>query len=238
MKIKLKKVNILNLFFLFLIISLIGFGYNLFLVKSLPVLSHYIYGNKIVIDPGHGTSDRGVVHKESGVAESPINLSVSMKLKNILSKQKYNIILTREKETAQKISNREELKRRVDMANDVNADIYISIHVNQFPDPKYFGAQCFYNASKPESYNLALLIQEELKKLEPENSREALPRDLFVLRETSMPAVLVELGFISNPQDRLKLQDPSYQEKLASAIAKGIIRYFNNDKPEHETKYN
>lgn len=221
---------------LFIILS--GISYNIFIAKTLPIMSFFSRGKTVAIDPGHGTVDKGVVHRESGVAESPINLSVSLKLKQILSRQKYAVVLTRDAETQELIGNREELKRRIDIATSNNADIYVSLHVNQYPDPSCFGAQCFYNPQKPESQLLALLIQEELKALEPENFREALPQDLFILREAPMPAVLVEMGFISNPQDRQKLQDPSYQEKIAKAIAEGINRYFKKDKPKHIPEYN
>jgi N-acetylmuramoyl-L-alanine amidase len=179
-----------------------------------------------------------VVHRDSGVAESPINLAVSLKLKEILMQQKFNVVLTRDHETQEQMANHKELKRRIDVAVSNKADMFVSIHVNQYPDSSCFGAQCFYNPQKPESKLLALLIQEELKALEPENFREALPQDLFILRESPMPAVLVEMGFISNPSDRQKLQDPSYQEKIAKAIAAGINRYFNKDTPKHTPEYN
>jgi len=220
------------------LVVLLGLSYNIFITRSIPVIRLVAPARTVVIDPGHGTIDRGVVHRESNVAESPINLAVSFKLREILTRQKFNVVLTRDRETQEQEGNHQELKRRVDMAGSSNADIFVSIHVNQYPDPSCFGAQCFYNPQKPESKLLALLVQEELKALEPENFREALPQDLFILRESPVPAVLVEMGFISNPSDRQKLLDPAYQEKMAGAIAKGLNRYFNKDTPKHTLDYN
>jgi len=225
-----KKVNGLKFLVLFLIIFLLGMAYSIFLNKSLPVGWLSTPQKTIVIDPGHGgIYDRGVVHKGSGVAESPINLAVSLELKQILEKQGHNVILTREAESQEYREIQPELRRRVDLAASSNADILISIHVNQYPDSSCSGAQTFYNASNDESKRLALLIQEELIKLDPNNHRKALSKDLFILRESEVPSALVEVGFISNPNDRQKLQDPSYQQELAKAIAAGIRRYFKNE---------
>jgi len=190
-----------------------------------------------MVDPGHGNLDPGVVHKESGVAEGPINLAVAYKLKDILSEGKIKAVLTRDKSTQEIDSNRRELQRRVKLAADAKADIYVSLHVNQFPDPQYFGAQCFYNPSSESGRKLAQLIQEELKSVDPENFREALAQDLFVLRECSMPAVVVEMGFISHPGDRAKLQDPLYQDKVAGAVSRGIQRYFKGEELKNPPGY-
>lgn len=220
------------------VVILMGLSYHMFVTGNIPVFKFLAPYRTVVIDPGHGTIDRGVVHRESGVAESPINLAVSLKLREILKQQKFNVVLTRDSETQEQMANHRELKRRIDMAVSNKADIFVSIHVNQYPDSSCFGAQCFYNPQKTESRLLALLIQEELKAMEPENFREALPRDLFILRESPMPAVIVEMGFISNPSDRSKLQDAAYQEKIAKAIAKGIKRYFDKDSPKRTPDYN
>ena len=205
---------------------------------SLTVFNFVSSQKTVAIDPGHGTFDQGVVHEESGVAEGPINLAVSFKLRELLSNQKYKVVLTRDKHTQEHEGNRRELQRRVDLATSSKADIFVSIHVNQFPDPQYFGAQCFYNPSNPESQKLAQLLQEELKVIDPENFREALAQDLFVLRECPMPAVLVEMGFVSHPGDRAKLQDPRYQSEVAQALARGIDRYFKGDALRQAPGYN
>ncbi len=214
---------------LILAIIIMGLGYSIFITKSLPMLVLLGQGKTVVIDPGHGNIDKGAIHEESGVAESPLNLAVALQLKQMLKKQKINVVLTREEETMEKGSNREELQRRMELVTKSKADILISVHANKFPDPQYFGAQCFYYPQKSESKQLALLIQDELKHMDPENTREALPQDLYMLRESPIPSVLVEMGFLSNPKDRERLQEPSYQNKIARCIEKGILRYYAGD---------
>lgn len=219
------------------VIILMGLSYNVFITRSIPALRFLSQGKKVVIDPGHGTIDKGAVHEASGVAESPINLAVALKLKELLEDEKISVVLTRDKDTIEMDTNRKELQRRIDLAAKSTADILVSIHANKFPDPQYFGAQCFYNPQKPESKLLALLIQEELKNIDSENIREALPQDLFILRESPMPSVLIEMGFLSNPKDRERLQDPTFQKMMAEGIKKGIIRYFSGDSPTRKPEY-
>lgn len=219
------------------VIILMGLSYNVFITRSIPALRFLSQGKTVVIDPGHGTIDKGAVHEATGVAESPINLAVALELEKLLKSENFNVVLTRDKDTLEMDSNRKELQRRIDLAAKSKADILVSIHANKFPDPQYFGAQCFYNPQKPESKLLALLIQEELKNIDSENIREALPQDLFILRESPMPSVLIEIGFLSNPKDRERLQNPTFQKMLAQSIKKGIMRYFSGDSPIREPEY-
>lgn len=219
------------------VIILMGLSYNIFITRSIPVLKYLSQGKTVVIDPGHGSVDKGAVHEETGVAESPINLQVALKLKELLENESIKVVLTRDKDTVELDTNRKELQRRIDLAAKSKADMFVSIHANKFPDPQYFGAQCFYNPLKPESKLLALLIQEELKKIDAENIREALPQDLFILRESPMPSVLIEIGFLSNPKDRERLQDPTFQNMIAESIKKGIVRYFSGDSPVKNPEY-
>jgi len=212
-----------------LAIILMGLGYNVFITRTISTFGFFKPVGTVAIDPGHGNIDKGAVHEETGVAESPINLAVAKELQKILKKKGFKVVLTRDKETNEVESNTKELQRRIELASKSKADIFVSIHANKFPDPQYFGAQCFYNPSKPESKQLALLIQEELRIMDAENIREALPQDLYILRESAMPAALVEMGFLSSPKDRERLQDRSYQRKMADAIGKGIERYFSGD---------
>jgi N-acetylmuramoyl-L-alanine amidase len=223
---------------LILAIIIMGLSYNIFITRSLPALKLFSPSKTVVIDPGHGNIDKGAVHEETGVAESPINLAVALQLKEMLKKQKINVVLTRDKETTEKESNCKELQRRIEFAAKSQADILVSIHANKYPDPQYFGAQCFYNPQRPESKQLALLIQEELKNMDPDNIREALPQDLYILRESPIPTVLVEMGFLSNSKDRERLQDPTYQKKMAQCIEKAIKRYYAGDSPTRTPEYN
>ena len=111
-------------------------------------------------------------------------------------------------------------------------DCIISIHVNYYPSSEPFGPQAFYYPTNPQGKRLALLIQEELLKVRPESFRDAAAENFFILRETTLPAVLVEVGFISNPQDRKLMQEPAGQIKIAEAIAQGLSRFFQGETPQ------
>ncbi|HEX6970625.1 MAG TPA: N-acetylmuramoyl-L-alanine amidase [Limnochordia bacterium] len=176
-------------------------------------------GWRVAIDPGHGGEDSGACHPASGLEEKAINLDLAFRLERALEALGAEVVLTRREDVD--VAPQE----AVQFANEAGAGIYISLHVNSFPTPDCFGAQTFYNAQSPESRRLARLIQEELVRLQPENFREALPGDFYVLRHTRMPAALVEAGFITHAQDRALLQDPAYLERAAGAIARALARY-------------
>ncbi|WP_245589909.1 N-acetylmuramoyl-L-alanine amidase [Caldanaerobius polysaccharolyticus] len=180
----------------------------------------------VVIDAGHGGGDPGKV-SASGVREDVINLKIATKLYNILQKNGIKAIMTRKNN--QKLedgSDAYKLKGRAEIANASGARAFVSIHLNSFPDSQYYGAQTFYQRGSIEGEKLAKAIQAELKKLDSTNFREALPIDgLYVLRNTRIPAVIVECGFLSNPTEEQLLQDDGYQAKLAEAIYRGIKAY-------------
>ena len=105
--------------------------------------------------------------------------------------------------------------------------MYISIHANFFPSPQWSGAQTFYDENQPESERLAKAIQAALVERWGPNKRLAKAGNYRVLRDTSMPAALVEVGFLSNPREAELLADPEYQTKVAEAIFVGLCTYFN-----------
>ena len=175
----------------------------------------------IVIDPGHGGKDPGAV--QNGVKEKDINLSVSQKLDAGLKTEGYTTIMTRDTDTFI------ELKDRAKIANDEQVDIFISIHSNSHTNGDIDGIQVLYNTSKKDadSLSLANTIMDELVKGTGAKSKGVIERPrLVVLNQTKMPAVLIELGFISNPQEAQKLNDSAYQDLLVESIIKGIERYF------------
>ncbi|SHF25587.1 N-acetylmuramoyl-L-alanine amidase [Caldanaerobius fijiensis DSM 17918] len=184
------------------------------------------YNYDVVIDAGHGGGDPGKV-SANGVREDIINLKIAYKLSSILEKNGIKVLMTRKR--ADKLedgSDASKLKGRADMANSSGAKVFISIHLNSFPDPQYYGAQTFYQRGSIEGEKLAKIIQAELKKVDTSNFREALPIDgLYVLRNTKIPAVIVECGFLSNPEEEKLLQDDSYQTRIAEAIYRGISAY-------------
>ncbi|MBE3599280.1 MAG: N-acetylmuramoyl-L-alanine amidase [Limnochordaceae bacterium] len=185
----------------------------------------------IAVDPGHGGDDGGVTH--GGVLEKDVNLQVSLHLAASLERLGARVVMTRTGDDAPFTDPRTSLNLRLYRARQGEAQIFVSVHANSYPDSSQFGAQTFYHPSSVEGRRLALLVQEELVRLQPENYREALAADYYVLRNSQVPAALVEVGFLSNPDDRRKLVDPAYQARLGEAVARAIVRYFQGDVPEH-----
>lgn len=192
-----------------------------------------VAGRVIVIDPGHGGVDGGAVGK-TGVTEKELNLQVARRLGRLLSEAGAAVILTREKDedladpdTEGLLERkRQDLMRRVSLVRDSKADLLISIHVNSFPSPRWWGVQTFYWRESEEGRKLAEAIQEELIRVLGNNRRKAKGEVFYLLENVDVPAVMVEMGFISNPREEQLLQDPVYQEKIARAIYGGVVRYF------------
>ena len=168
------------------------------------------------MDAGHGGSDGGI---ESGKAvEKDINLSVALKLKAILENDNIEVILTRSTDENMNLAD------RISVANDSNADYFISFHCNYYEkDVQIVGLECYYNNSNAtESKGYAESIINAVSLSEDIETRYAKTEGYYVLRNTQMPAVLVEMGFLSNYSESQKLLDDDYQESLAQRIAEGI----------------
>ncbi len=210
-------------------------GRSLVLQSVTGTLSDKVAGRLIVIDPGHGGSDPGAVGPD-GVLEKDIVLSIAKSLQTRLNQAAVYTILTRSEDGWVKPapggslfgSKRQDLIERAEIANRSQADLFISIHCNSFPQSIWSGAQTFYYPGRDESRRLAVAIQTELVRRLGPNRRQANAGDYRVLREAKMPAVVVEAGFLSNPREARLLADPSYQERVAEAIFWGIIRYFQS----------
>ncbi|RXM56831.1 N-acetylmuramoyl-L-alanine amidase CwlD [Clostridium tetani] len=189
----------------------------------------------VLIDPGHGGIDGGAVSK-NGTIEKHINLSIGMKLKDELTKLGYKVVMTREDDAglySDKGSVREkkieDLNKRCDMRKKSKCDIFISIHLNTFPESKYYGAQVWYSDSE-KSQKFASIIQGNFRKyIDEENKRQEKPAkgQYKILRnDNDVPSVIVECGFISNPEEEAKLKDEGYQKKISETIAKSVEDYF------------
>ncbi len=189
----------------------------------------------IVIDPGHGDPDGGAVGAKSGVLEKDLNLAISLLLSEKLKAEGEQILLTRTddrglytNDTASvRTKKQEDLKKRVSLANAEGNLCLISIHMNHFTDSRYSGPQIFYPADSEESRKLAEAIRLSiLRGIGPHCTRETKPtRDLYLLREAEVPAVIVECGFLSNTEEESLLQDAVYQDALAAAICQGIKNF-------------
>ena len=182
---------------------------------------------KIIIDPGHGGIDSGAHHNK--ILEKNINLTIAKKLAQKLEQSNIQVKLTRQQDKLYQNNRQKDLKHRIKIANNSKADLLISIHVNSFPSTSSFGGETYYSKNSKEGKKLASAIQEQLLKIQPKNYRTIKTAPYYILQESNITAVLIEVGFISNPQDSKRITDPKAQEKIAEAINKGIINYFNNN---------
>lgn len=187
----------------------------------------------IIIDAGHGGFDSGAVATD-GTLEKDLNLSIAKRLKSHLSGLGYNIILTREtdealktEETDSEASKRGDMKRRVEIMNAYPDAIFLSIHQNKFEQESVCGLQVFYS-SKETSDILAKSIQAEWNERLTDRPRDAKAdtRGVYILRNASVPAVIIECGFISNSDELRKLKSEKYQNELCFVLERGIINYY------------
>ena len=184
-----------------------------------------------VIDPGHGGNDAGAIGP-SGVMEKTVTLKVALELEKLLLAEGAEVIMTRRTDVevaprGRHATDIEELKSRCDIANEAEADIFISIHADSFTNPAARGTTCYYfGEGAPESKKLAESIHPALLEQIKTPSRGTKPCNFYVVRNTDMPAVLVELAFISNPQEESLLNSKEGVEKAAQGIFDGIEDYF------------
>ncbi|HEY8908897.1 MAG TPA: N-acetylmuramoyl-L-alanine amidase [Desulfosporosinus sp.] len=190
-------------------------------------------GDRVVlIDAGHGGVDPGAVGI-SKVLEKDVTLAVSKRLQALVQQSGAKTIMVREDDrdlgTSQGLlkRKREDLAQRIQLALDTQAEVYISIHANSFPNAKLTGAQTFYHSDSPEGKLLAQSIQQELNKMTNGNRVIKGNQDIYVLKKAHQAAVTVELGFLSNSAEEQLLATPEYQQKLAVAIYQGLSVYFS-----------
>lgn len=190
----------------------------------------------IVLDAGHGGMDPGASNSNS--LEKDINLKITLKVRSLLEESGALVLLTREKDESLYIDDKnkstrqkynENLKNRKKLIKESKADVFVSIHLNSFPQKKYYGAQTLYIKNDEESKKLAKFIQDELRRiLDKNNYREIKGRDdLYLLKDINIPSVLIECGFLSNDNEKELLKSDKYQEKIAWAIYIGIQKYFS-----------
>ena len=185
----------------------------------------------VVIDSGHGGSDPGKVGINE-VLEKDINLKISKQVEKELKNKGYQVVMTREKdqmlagETSGN-SKIKDMKARVDLINEKAPGLAVSIHQNSYPSSDVHGAQVFYPQGSEKSKQLADHIQSALiKGLDPNNHREAKANaEYYLFRDNPYPIVIVECGFLSNPEELRSLQDNNYQKKAVQCILDGIESY-------------
>ena len=188
-------------------------------------------GKIIVIDPGHGGNDSGAIGP-SGVMEKTVTLRVALELEKLLLDEGAEVIMTRRTdiEVAPKgraATDIEELKSRCDIANDSDADIFVSIHADSFTNPASRGTTgYYYSKGSPNSKKLADCIRAALIEQIKTPSRGTQPCNFYVVRNTDMPATLIELAFISNPIEEALMNSKEGVQKAAQGIFDGIEDYF------------
>ena len=189
----------------------------------------------ILIDPGHGGIDGGAISC-TGKPESIYNLEISLRLRDLLAFLGHKTKMTREKDVSiyaegetiaqKKVS---DLKERVRIANSEENMLLLSIHQNTFSDSRYHGAQVFY-AKTVGSRELAEAMQNTLlMHLNPGSNRKTKRSDgIYLLEHIQCPGILIECGFLSNPQEEFRLESTDYQKRLCCVIAGTVSQYLSN----------
>lgn len=198
-----------------------------------PVLGPAEEGPVLVLDAGHGGEDGGAVSL-TGVAESGFNLAITLRVDQLLGFCGAPPVVLREEDVSLhdqgadtlREKKASDLRNRVQAVEQVGDAVLLSVHQNTFTDKKYHGAQVFY-APTEGSQALAEAMQEALRTaLDPENSRQAkpIPDSVYLMNHVSCPAVLVECGFLSNPEEEALLRSADYQIRLAAVLAGVCLR--------------
>jgi len=174
----------------------------------------------IMLDAGHGGSDPGAIGV-TGVYEKGIALEVTLKLAKALRTRGYQVILSRD--TDRFVS----LGQRADLCNETLPMIFVSLHANWIDDPTFTGVMTFHFEGASQAQVLAHTVQRNLVSSTGAVNRQVRTANFFVLRETVVPAVLVEVGFLTNTQEEYKLRDPLYQKRIVDGLAQGIGEYMH-----------
>lgn len=222
---------------------IIGLGILLFIIQfpfsnlnswkswNLPLSGKIIY-----IDPGHGGPDGGAVGES--LLEKDVALNISLKLRDYLQEQGALVLMTREED--EDLANKdtsgysrrksEDIRKRVELINESEANVFLSIHLNAIPSARWRGAQTFFNGAYEENEAVAKFIQDELRTNLENTERQAKRiNGIYLLKHVEKPGALVEVGFLSNPEEEQLLASEDYQNKVAASIYKGLLRYLTNE---------
>lgn len=188
---------------------------------------------KICIDPGHagGKTDPGAVNPITGLQEADVNLTVSKLIKQYLEAVGYQVLLTR---TQREQPETNSLSYRCNLANNWGADLVVSIHCNSATSTQANGTEIYTTLGKTQADRLATCIINQVTSTFPDLKLRAdwddgdpdKEQNFYILRYTDAPAVLLEMAFISNMDEAAKLADPSWQNEMARAVARGVTDYF------------
>ena len=193
----------------------------------------------IVLDAGHGGEDGGAV-SQSGILEKELNLAIAKRLEVLLVANGFHVVMTRTEDEMLYDKNADyqgrkkalDLATRRQIAEETPNCVFVSIHMNSYPDARYDGLQVWYSPNHPSSQTIAEEIQKTTRELlQPENDRQtkAATSAIYLLHNLTVPAVLVECGFLSNPAEAEKLTTAEYQEQLALVLSLAISRVCQNN---------
>ena len=189
-----------------------------------------LLGKVIVVDPGHGGRDPGTIY--GTIYEKDINLAIAKVLERILSEHGAIVYMVREDDSDlssiyDQRKKRGDLYRRILFLEDEKkkTDLYLSIHINWYKNPSWSGAEVLYNEINPNNKILGEILMKHFKN--DFNTKRTLKKtDLYLYKNTRKPGVLIECGFLSNPNERYLLRQADYQEKLSITITNAVIEYF------------
>ncbi len=196
-------------------------------VNSLPT---------IIIDAGHGGEDGGA-SAHDGTKEKTLNLDIALTVGEMLKSAGYNVIQTRTEDKLLYTEHKkgslkmQDLRNRLEVSKENENSIFVSIHMNKFSQEKYSGLQVFYSDNSPDSKELANLIQNNVKSyLQPDNDRASkiAGSNIYLLDNIKTPAVLIECGFLSNPEEFEKLNTEEYRKELSGVIYSSVVEFLNN----------
>ena len=240
------KLKVLMYCFLVVFIALIfTVGYS----ASVTVFSESVVTKPvIVIDAGHGGEDGGT-QSADGILEKDINFKISLKLEKKLKDEGFDTVMVRDSDkliyddncTNMRSKKSSDIHNRLDIMKKYADCIFISIHQNYFTQSKYSGAQVFHRPEHEQSRTLAESIQKSIvNSIQNDNTRQikSCTSDVYLIHNAVSTAVMVECGFLSNPEEAEKLNDDAYQQKMALAIAEGLKNYLNTKETENYGKQN
>ena len=190
----------------------------------------------VIIDAGHGGEDGGAVGVD-GTLEKDVNLAIALELEEMLRSEGIKTRLTRDSDILLYDRNSDyhghkksqDMAARLSIAQEYKDAVFISIHLNSFSQSKYRGLQVYYSPNSPLSQKLAQIVQQTVcASLQPTNNRKIKASDsnIYLLDKIQHPAILIECGFLSNPEECSLLSDPDYRTKLCLCIFSSIVEYF------------
>ena len=206
-------------------------------------LAHTFSANRksimVVLDAGHGLPDGGAVGSD-GTVEHEINLSIAKKTQEVLQGKGFLTLMTREgadslavdEESTIRQMKKNDMRKRKQIIKESGAELFISIHMNSYPDKSARGLHFFYSANHPEISELAELIQKKAADVTGAKTHAVKTADtgLFLMKNPPVPAILAECGFLSNPEEEEMLKSEEYQAQIAWAIGDAVEEYYKNNK--------